>query len=160
MENTKQNKERFFGIYISQKVLANTQGVKYPLVYLNKSWNWTHYGFYLELKPISKLTNEDAIEVSKICSFCDGEGFIVDLDESTIYVYDKYNENPYGQNTFKIFFNDFEIYSLDDEGNVFEYDWNRLIEVSDYLRSKGYALPWMGLSVEKQIDYGWIKLLQ
>ncbi|MDV3750634.1 hypothetical protein CMU19_04405 [Elizabethkingia anophelis] len=28
----------------------------------------------------------------------------------------------------------------------------------DYLRSKGYALPWMGLSVEKLIKYGWVKL--
>jgi hypothetical protein len=28
----------------------------------------------------------------------------------------------------------------------------------DYLRSKGFALPYMGLSVEKQIEYGWIKL--
>jgi len=28
----------------------------------------------------------------------------------------------------------------------------------DYLRSKGYALPWMGLSVGKQIEYGWVKL--
>lgn len=32
------------------------------------------------------------------------------------------------------------------------------IYVTDYLRSKGYALPYMGLSVEKQIEYGWIKL--
>lgn len=30
---------------------------------------------------------------------------------------------------------------------------------SDYLRSKGYALPWMGFSVENQIKYGWIKLV-
>ncbi|PZO33206.1 MAG: hypothetical protein DCE86_05470 [Flavobacteriaceae bacterium] len=28
----------------------------------------------------------------------------------------------------------------------------------DYLRSKGYALPWMGISVQKQIEYGWVKL--
>ena len=28
----------------------------------------------------------------------------------------------------------------------------------DFLRSKGYALPWMDLSVEDLIDYGWIKL--
>ena len=27
-------------------------------------------------------------------------------------------------------------------------------EAYDYLRSKGYALPWMGLSVEKLIEYG------
>lgn len=30
--------------------------------------------------------------------------------------------------------------------------------VIDYLRSKGYALPWMRLSVEDQIEYGWVKL--
>jgi hypothetical protein len=28
----------------------------------------------------------------------------------------------------------------------------------DYLRSRGYALPWMGISVEKMIEAGWIKL--
>jgi hypothetical protein len=28
----------------------------------------------------------------------------------------------------------------------------------DYLRSKGYALPWMDLSVEDLVEYGWIKL--
>ena len=29
---------------------------------------------------------------------------------------------------------------------------------SDFLRSKGYVLPWMGLSVDKLIEYGWVKL--
>ena len=29
---------------------------------------------------------------------------------------------------------------------------------SDYLRSIGIALDWMGLTVEKQIEYGWIKI--
>lgn len=28
----------------------------------------------------------------------------------------------------------------------------------DYLRIKGYALPWMGLGVEQLIEYGWVKL--
>lgn len=31
-------------------------------------------------------------------------------------------------------------------------------ELYDILRSKGYALPWMGLSVEEMVDAGWIKL--
>ncbi|MDV3508979.1 hypothetical protein CMU89_16995 [Elizabethkingia anophelis] len=31
-------------------------------------------------------------------------------------------------------------------------------EEVDYLREKGYAVQWRGLSVEKQIEYGWIKL--
>ena len=29
---------------------------------------------------------------------------------------------------------------------------------ADYLRSKSYALPWMDLSVEDLIEYGWVKL--
>lgn len=29
---------------------------------------------------------------------------------------------------------------------------------ADWLRSKSYALPWMGLSVQELIEYGWIKL--
>lgn len=28
----------------------------------------------------------------------------------------------------------------------------------DYLRSKGYALPFLGLSVEELISYGWLRL--
>lgn len=30
--------------------------------------------------------------------------------------------------------------------------------ITDYLRSKGYALPWMGLSVDEMVQAGWIKL--
>lgn len=29
---------------------------------------------------------------------------------------------------------------------------------SDYLRSKGYVLPYMDLSVEDLIEYNWVKL--
>lgn len=32
------------------------------------------------------------------------------------------------------------------------------LPVFDYLRSKGYALPWQGISVEKQLELGWIIL--
>ena len=28
----------------------------------------------------------------------------------------------------------------------------------DWLRSKGYALSWMGLSVEELVEYGWVKI--
>jgi hypothetical protein len=33
-----------------------------------------------------------------------------------------------------------------------------MFELHDYLRSKGYALPWMGLSVDELVEYGWVKL--
>lgn len=35
---------------------------------------------------------------------------------------------------------------------------NLIAIVCDYLRSKGYALPFMGISVETMIEKGWIKL--
>jgi hypothetical protein len=34
----------------------------------------------------------------------------------------------------------------------------RIIELIDYLRSKGYALPFMSYSVEDMVQAGWIKL--
>lgn len=37
-------------------------------------------------------------------------------------------------------------------------DFYGIASVSDYLRSKGYAVPFMGLSVETLIEYGWVRL--
>lgn len=34
-----------------------------------------------------------------------------------------------------------------------------LIRITDYLRSKGYALPFRGISVERQVELGWIRLI-
>jgi hypothetical protein len=33
------------------------------------------------------------------------------------------------------------------------------VKAADYLRSKGYALPWMDLSVDNLLKYGWVKLI-
>ena len=38
-------------------------------------------------------------------------------------------------------------------------DWKDFTPCTDYLRSIGVARPWMGLSVEKQVEYGWVKLI-
>lgn len=32
--------------------------------------------------------------------------------------------------------------------------------ITGYLRSKGYAVDWMGLSVEEMVEAGWIKLIE
>jgi len=44
------------------------------------------------------------------------------------------------------------------DGEEMFYYWAS-IDV-DYIRSKGYALPWMGLSVEELVEAGWIKLIE
>jgi len=33
-------------------------------------------------------------------------------------------------------------------------------EQLDFLRSRGYALPWNGITVEQQIEAGWVKLVE
>jgi len=50
--------------------------------------------------------------------------------------------------------------AVNEYGFHFHYGGSKSFEPDDvdYLRSKGYALPYMGLSVEKQVEYGWIKL--
>jgi hypothetical protein len=40
---------------------------------------------------------------------------------------------------------------------AFDEDYGSLYS-ADYIRSKGYALPFMGVEVEILIEYGWVKL--
>lgn len=77
---------------------------------------------HIELKPLSCISNDDAVMVEFM-----------------------------GANNFKR--------CLESYGDEFE---NLILKHHqiDYLRSKGYALPYMGISVEKQIEYGWIKLVE
>lgn len=43
--------------------------------------------------------------------------------------------------------------------NISNNDFSSLsLESTDYLRSKGYALPYMGIEVETLVKWGWIKL--
>ncbi|WGQ15544.1 hypothetical protein [Sphingobacterium faecium] len=50
---------------------------------------------------------------------------------------------------------------FEDDGKLLRDDaTDNILHAYDFLRSKGYALPFMGLTVEKQIEYGWIKILE
>lgn len=112
MENTIENKARFFALYYDQKVLCIRKSNE-PKLYVGfddfipKEKLLTDY---LELKPLSLITDEE-------------RHILMDI---------KANEE--------------------------EYEEYLALHSADYLRSKGYALPYMGLSVETMIEYGWIKL--
>lgn len=126
MENTLENKTKFFSQYWGQEVLIANPHVNnrarfkcvYPWINHNTDIAW------LELKPLSSITDEDA----KFCSETLG----------------------------------FDISDYEDGEEILK---EQIIEIhhedigfADCLRSKGYVLPWMGLSVEKLVEYGWIKL--
>lgn len=152
MENTSYNKQKFFALYWGQKIVADgfclgdTCTVDFALSEGIVKEGW------LELKPLSEISDEDAIEVAKIVSFHDGVGVLVFNQKDRVSIYDKYNDCPHMINVLHIFYS-LEIFSLDEEGKVFQYDWDRLIKCTDYLRSKGYYL---GDGTE--VEYGWVKL--
>ncbi|MFP7656107.1 hypothetical protein [Chryseobacterium proteolyticum] len=153
MENTLENKARFFAQYWGQNVYRIKDGIDEP----GKNIINDDLVAFLELKPLSMISDEEAIEVAKIVSPMlfegngDDGGHVVDKTEKEwISVIHKR----------KIISVD-----IDFDGYVYEYheDENYLRPIrssygTDFLRSKGYALPWNGLSVEKMIEYGWIKI--
>ena len=133
LENTLENKAKFFAQYWGQYVLYFTSD------FLRKIDNLTldsvENDDYLELKPLSHISDEDAIEVSKIFGLGHLSGAIKELILSIFRT------------------------SINDSGTTSSTNGiKNWLHVFDYLRSKGYALPYIDLSVENLIEYGWIKL--
>ena len=133
LENTLENKAKFFAQYWGQYVLYFTSD------FLRKIDNLTldsvENDDYLELKPLSQISDEDAIEVSKIFGLGNLSGAIKELILSIFRT------------------------SINDSGTTSSTNGiKNWLHVFDYLRSKGYALPYMDLSVEDLVEYGWVKL--
>ena len=117
LENTLENKAKFFAQYWRQDLLCRVifGKNKNEIIMHNTPCSNLKLGeiidSYLELKPLSHISDEDAIKLG----FTNARDFLAVAD---IY----------------------HIYHV------------------DYLRSKGYALPYMYLSVEDLVEYGWVKL--
>lgn len=155
MENTIENKAKFLqnyiGIGISMVCIAKNftipdrilNGViindkKQQTLYLTKdgcSDLFSANEWVAELRPLSSITDEDAIEVANIFNLHHLSGAVKDLIKSIIIALDGTSNKS--------------------ATTEFVSNWAESI---DYLRSKGYALPWIGLSVKQQIEYGWVKL--
>jgi len=143
---------RFFAQYFGQDVLF----------YQNQTWNIfddfqelleREEKVFLQLKPLSKITDEDAIELIKlkfkydkgnideiesirITKDISKKGYCVSLE--AIITHKKWDDFVE-----RLFIGDDKIYSF----------------YTDYLRSKGYAVPFMGYSVEDLISFCWVRLL-
>lgn len=119
---------RFWGQYLEQIVAKETIYPNSPTIntttvlLINELLN-----YHLELKPLSKLTDEDAKELLPFVSF----------QFSSRYTDEKIKEE------IRKSVLDTEMMPLD---------------LTDYLRSKGYALPFMEYSVEDLISFGWVRL--
>lgn len=131
-----QEKARFFAQYWGQDVLFMREEHDLALwkvqLYTDDIVDW-----HLLLTPLSQITDEDAIEVGRLHGHQDDEdnGW---SDEYLLGV---------GKRVCSHFPEFTTPVSVSD-----------MIMIVDYLRSKGYALPFMGRSVEQMVELGWIKL--
>ena len=134
MENTLENKAKYFAQYWGQDVIKNCTALfdTFGLDSVLQSTYTISNSSYLELKPLSSITDEDAMDVSKIKGWIDILNEKVNIEATKRWLL----ENDFLPENFFL---------------KFSY-------ILDYLRSKGYALPFMGLSVEQLIEYGWLKL--
>ena len=131
MENNSENKVKFFAQYQGQDILFMRDEHDLALwkvqIYTDDIEEW-----HLLLTPLSKITDEDAIEVSK-------------------------RQGWRNQTIHKIHFDndakDFSVnYGKDDcYETVNSYTFS-------YLQLKGYALPFHNLSVDDLVGYGWVVL--
>lgn len=112
-------KYRFFAQYWGTKTMY-VGGV--GLVEIgNGGWNLKHPDFFLQLKSLSKITDEDAISMYR------------GLERN----YESANQ----------FLEDYKSIGFLEQSEV------------DFLRSKGYAVPFMGYSVDDLVKMGWVQLV-
>lgn len=142
MQNKIENKAKFFGLYWGQAILRMPEET---ILFISNQNNLSYEEFledgWLELTHLSQIRDEDAIEVIRF--------FTPDINPDYVKQADK---------------EEFEQFFLILSGDLLEEcasnNYSPLVyqKTYDYLRSKGYALPYMGLSVEKLIEFGWVKL--
>lgn len=99
-------------------------------------WNLRHPDFFLELKPLSKITDEDIKQWAYL--IFKSEFQIIELyrNASDVWVIINEDEVPF--------------FIQPQDCNAMQID---------FLRSKGYAVPFMEYSVDELISLGWMRLV-
>jgi hypothetical protein len=133
------NKEKFFALYWGQRIMM-IDGDDWVYVVRGQKPILVEY---IQLKSLSSITDEDAIEVAKLNT----------------------SVNWFNGNTPSVWKNSFGV-TVVSNGTGLIQKYGQIILDSEYLsnhqfdllRSKGYALSWMGLSVDELVKAGWVKL--
>jgi hypothetical protein len=119
---------RFFGQYLEQ-IIAKETNSKSPTINVTRVLLTNDVSkYHLELKTLSKITDEDA---NSLIPF-------VSMNFSS-----RYTEEYIREQIKK---------DIIDVRNV-------SAKFYDILRSKGYALPFLGYSVEDLVSFGWVRLV-
>lgn len=136
----KDDKAKFFACYWGQQVLRIADDL--PLQIIN------HVGIYLngylELTPLSQITDEHAIELcAKLFKLSTLSQYVNSSAQKICYSTRELRDNDYLFDW---------VYLNGEEG------YKSVLIAIDFLREKSYALPWLNYSVEEQISNGWVRL--
>ena len=130
MENTSSNKERYFGAHWG----CDYSYKNYSDYKVDKGAFPINETDYLHLTPLQMISDEDLSKVGEIYF--------------ETYNYTKFENTKLGNEFIESYINE-----------DFEFGASiRIIHAIDFLRSRGYALPFHDLEVDELIEYGWLKL--
>ena len=177
-QNTLENKAKFFTQYWRQDILCRVifGKNKNEIIMHNTPCSNLKLGeiidSYLELKPLSQISDEDAIHIARVCHQVPNSNFEIKRQDDIIHAtnIDNVGIERHICINFKYATINCNIRIPDDNDKLVNYKVNiseihmnasrvvGYIQSLDYIRSKGYAIPYMDLSVKDLIEYGWIKL--
>lgn len=149
IENTEYNQINFYAQYWGQNVMCNDKYVWRDMETLDTMldiYNGKLKGWYAKLKPMSEITDNDAVEVAKIIFNITDDNYLSDVGGTIIW------------SLFEVG-HPFPIHTKDVK-EIDAISGKDIIRITDYLRSKGYALPYLSLTVSDLVEFGWVKLKQ
>jgi len=126
-ENNKENKSIFFNLYSEQYIYTSQHNLLEIDVFYTPTWE----EYYLELKQIENISDSELVDCYHLHSGFIGYDYTMDFQPFLVMA------NHWLLN-----------------GGI--KNMKRCPITIDYLRTKGYAVPWLDLSVQELIDYKWI----
>jgi hypothetical protein len=151
MTQEQQDKQSFFGLYINQAVLSidiNRKRRTEPLTPTRiERYAWQDDS-YLELRSLQSISDEDAIEVATVY-----EPFVpLKVSQRNTFSVRIAHTDDDGDHDFCTIFFDGEIDNGGNHGSTHD------LQAYDYLRSRGYLLPFRSYSIQQLLDMGWAKI--
>ena len=151
MENTLKNKAKFFGNYLYSCEVSwlRTEDEKLQTTELTATdFNWllNRSKSMLVLKNIQSILDVQLIELAKM------QGQLKYEDNTEIVVFKNTFNNPVVSTGDSIWAEN--KWTIDLKHGLGKLKWSQI----DYLRQNGYCMPYLNMSVEKLIEYGWVFL--
>ncbi len=134
MKNTLENKAKFFSLYYGQNIRGWNEDNQGRVAKVGPTYMTKRIisECHLKLEPLKAITDEDKKYLER---YLFGELIEFQILETSVFI-----------NTFS--------------RRMGQKQRPIMNQQLDYLRSKGYALPFGELSVEQLIEYGWCRLIE